>query len=486
MWGDHDMRMYDIIDKKKYGQKLSKEEIRYVVDAYTKGDIADYQMSAFLMAVWCRNMDAEETLELTMAMAESGDMLDLSMIAGTKLDKHSTGGVGDKTTLSVGPIIASLGIPMAKMSGRGLGHTGGTIDKLESIPGFSSDLSDERFIEIVKTVGFSDAAQTKNLAPADKKIYALRDVTATVDNYALIASSIMSKKIASGADAILLDVKCGSGAFMQDKESARKLAECMIEIGKLANRKVRAIISDMNEPLGNTVGNAIEVKEAIDLLKYGFDYPDPTVVDKRYSRLVLIICREMVLMSDIFNDEASVYKNLAEEEKIKEAERMVREAVDSKKAYKKLKEFIISQGGNDAVCEDYSLLPKAKFSKEVKLPYEGILVSCDTKEVGMASLILGAGRLKIEDDINYAAGIKLFYHLGDKVKREDTFAIIYTDDKDSLEAAEERLINAYKLMDEAEYKVEKNADNMTGNMAFDENANKDKTSADVVLEIVSS
>lgn len=478
MWGDNDMRMYDIIDKKKYGQKLSKEEIRYVVDAYTKGDIADYQMAAFLMAVWCKDMDAEETLELTMAMAESGDMLDLSMIPGTKLDKHSTGGVGDKTTLSVGPIIASLGIPMAKMSGRGLGHTGGTIDKLESIPGFSSDLSDERFIEIVKTVGFSDAAQTKNLAPADKKIYALRDVTATVDNYALIASSIMSKKIASGADAILLDVKCGSGAFMQDKESARKLAECMIEIGKLANRKVRAIISDMNEPLGNTVGNALEVKEAIDLLKYGFDYPDPDIVDKRYSRLVLIVCREMVLMSDIFNDEASVYKNLPEEEKIKEAERMVREAVDSKKAYEKLKEFIISQGGNDAVCEDYSLLPKAKFSKEVKLPYEGVLVSCDTKEVGMASLILGAGRLKKEDDINYAAGIKLFYHLGDKVKREDTFAIIYTDDKDSLEAAEERLINAYKLMDEAEKKA--------GNSVLDEDEDKDRADSDVVLEIVSS
>ena len=438
------MRMYDIIDKKKYKKKLSDEEIRFVVDGYTEGSIPDYQMAAFLMAVWCNGMDEEETLSLTMAMAHSGDMLDLSMIPGTKVDKHSTGGVGDKTTLSVGPIIASLGIPMAKMSGRGLGHTGGTIDKLDSIPGFSSDISDERFIEIVKTVGFCDASQTKDLAPADKKIYALRDVTATVDDYSLIASSIMSKKIASGADAILLDVKCGNGAFMQDVSSARKLAECMMNIGKLSNRQVNCMITDMNEPLGNTVGNSIEVIEAIDLLKYGFDSDK---VDKRYSDIVLYVCREMVLMSDIFKNEK--YENTTEEEKILEAERIVRETVEQGKALQKMKEFIAAEGGDSNVVNDYSLLPKAKYIYEVTFDRDGYLDSVDTKEVGMASLMLGAGRLKKEEEIDSAAGIRLYKHLGDKVNKGEKFATLYTNKEEIIKEAEARLLNAYKVSEKA-------------------------------------
>lgn len=438
------MRMYDIIDKKKYKKKLSDEEISFVVEGYTKGSIPDYQMAAFLMAVWCNGMDEEETLSLTMAMAHSGDMLDLSMIPGTKVDKHSTGGVGDKTTLSVGPIIASLGIPMAKMSGRGLGHTGGTIDKLDSIPGFSSDISDERFIEIVKTVGFCDAAQTKDLAPADKKIYALRDVTATVDDYSLIASSIMSKKIASGADAILLDVKCGNGAFMQDRESALKLAECMMNIGKLAGRKVNCMITDMNEPLGKTVGNSIEVIEAIDLLKYGFDSHK---VDKRYSDIVLYVCRELVLMSDVFKDEK--YNDMTEEERINEAEILVRGAVDSGRALEKMKEFIAAEGGDSNVVNDENLLPEAEFKYEVTFDRDGFLEGVDTKEVGMASLILGAGRLKKEDDIDPAAGIRLLKHLGDEVKRGETFAYLYSNKKESIEEAKQRLLKAYRVSKES-------------------------------------
>ncbi len=438
------MRMYDIIDKKKYKKKLSDEEISFVVKGYTKGSIPDYQMAAFLMAVWCNGMDEEETLSLTMAMAHSGDMLDLSMIPGTKVDKHSTGGVGDKTTLSVGPIIASLGIPMAKMSGRGLGHTGGTIDKLDSIPGFSSDISDERFIEIVKTVGFCDASQTRDLAPADKKIYALRDVTATVDDYSLIASSIMSKKIASGADAILLDVKCGNGAFMQDRSSAIKLAECMMNIGKLAKRQVNCIITDMNEPLGNTVGNSIEVIEAIDLLKYGFDSDK---VDKRYSEIVLYVCREMVLMSDIFKNEK--YKDMTEEERVSLAEKLVRETVDKGCALEKMKEFIAAEGGDSNVVENEDLLPKAKYIYEVTFDRDGYLDKVDTKEVGMASLMLGAGRLKKEDDIDPAAGIKLFKHLGDKVKKGERFALLYTNKEETIKEARDRLLKAYEVSNEA-------------------------------------
>jgi pyrimidine-nucleoside phosphorylase len=423
--------MYDIIRKKQTGGSLTKEELRFVITGYTKGEIPDYQMSAFLMAVWFQGMNREETVDFTLAMADSGDRMDLSGIHGIKVDKHSTGGVGDKTTLIIGPILASLGVPIAKMSGRGLGHTGGTIDKLESIPGFQTSISEEKFVQNVNDIGIALAGQTANLAPADKKIYALRDVTGTVDSAPLIASSVMSKKLASGADAILLDVKCGSGAFMQSLEAAEELARIMVEIGNMAGRKTAAVISDMNEPLGRMVGNSLEVKEAISVLQ--------GQGEERLTELSIELSVQMLLLSGI----------LPEEEKSREtALAMVHEAIQSGRALDKLAEFVTAQGGDASYIEQPDKFREAAYKVPVTLGQSGYLSGCSTSEVGMVSLMLGAGRAKKEDAVNPAAGIELRKGLGDWVEGEEIFAYLYTDDKSQIEEAAKRLCAAYRLKPE--------------------------------------
>ena len=428
------MQFIPIIRKKKQGLELEDQEIDFLVEAYTKGNIPDYQMSAFLMAVCLNGMSDRETVRLTMAMAHSGDLLDLSSIPGIKVDKHSTGGIGDKTTLIVGPIVSSLGIRTAKMSGRGLGATGGTIDKLDSIPGFSSDLSDEEFLKNLKEVGFVDSGQTKNLAPADKKIYALRDVTGTVDSIPLIASSIMSKKIASGADAIVLDVKCGSGAFMQNPEDAKRLAKTMIEIGKNVGRKVTAIVTDMNEPLGNTVGNSLEVMEAVDFLK-----------GKKEGRLYEVVktlsCEMVRLGNDIeFRETSQEFNDM-----FSEISPYVDQAIDSGKALEQFRKFVLQQGGNPAFIDDYSLLPAAKYMREVRAQEEGYLSSCNAEMVGRSSMILGAGRESLTDQIDYGAGVRVNKHLGDYVNKGDLLATLYSNKEDRLQTAEELFLSAYEL-----------------------------------------
>ncbi|MBE5923738.1 MAG: thymidine phosphorylase [Lachnospiraceae bacterium] len=428
------MNTYDLIMKKRNGAVLDKDEIEYIVDGFTKGTIPDYQMSAFLMAVYFQGMNAEETTNLTMAMADSGDRLDLSKINGCKVDKHSTGGVGDKTSLIVGPILASLGVPVAKMSGRGLGHTGGTIDKLEAIPGFSTSISEEAFINQVNTVGLSIVGQTANLAPADKKIYALRDVTATVDNISLIAASIMSKKLAAGADAIVLDVKVGTGAFMKELEDAKALANTMVSIGKLAGRDVTAVITDMNEPLGNNIGNVLEVAEAVDCLK-----------GKGEERLMAVsktLACHMLIKAGKANNE-------------NDALEMVNRVIDDGSAFAKMKEFVNAQGGDADALEDCSKLCVTKYSYKVtgKDLFDaasfnedvGYLKSCDNQEVGMASLVLGGGRQTKEDVIDLSVGIILNKHLGDEIKAEDEVATLYANDEDKLKAATQRFVNAYVL-----------------------------------------
>lgn len=421
------MRMYDMIEKKKQGQTLSKEEIQYVVMGYTKGEIPDYQMAAFLMAVYFQGMNDQETVDLTMAMAESGDQLDLSKIHGIKVDKHSTGGVGDKTSLIIGPMLACLGIPVAKMSGRGLGHTGGTIDKLESFTGFSTTLSEQDFIDQVNDISFALVGQTANLAPADKKIYALRDVTATVNQKSLIASSIMSKKIAAGADVIVLDVKTGSGAFMETVEEAKELAKTMVSIGTMVGRETIAVISDMNEPLGHNVGNALEMQEVIEVL-HGRG-------EERLRELSLTLASYMVLG-------AKKASNL------EEARALLEETITSGAALKKLAEFVARQGGNAEQVKDPSLLEIAAEQKDVTLPAGGYLASCVTKEVGMASLLLGGGRETKESEIDLSVGIVLHKKLGDYVKESEPVATIYGNDKEKIESAAARLRAAYTVTTE--------------------------------------
>ncbi len=426
------MRMYDLIMKKRDGYELSKEEIDYIVEEYTKGDIPDYQMSAFLMSVYFQGMNENETLYLTEAMADSGDRLDLSNIEGVKVDKHSTGGVGDKTTLIVGPILASLGVPIAKMSGRGLGHTGGTIDKLESIPGFSTTLSEKRFIDNVNKVKLAVVGQTANLAPADKKIYALRDVTATVDNYSLIAASIMSKKLAAGADVIVLDVKTGSGAFMKNEEDAVKLAKTMVSIGTLAGKKTYALITDMNEPLGKCVGNGLEVMEAIEVLKGGGN-----------SRLV-DICIELATYMII---------GAGLEEDIDKARAMARDSISTGKAYDKFLEFITAQGADAAAIESSSNLVSADYIEKIYLPEEGYITSCNTSEVGMTSLILGGGRETKDSVIDLSVGIVIEKTVGDHIKEGEAIAYIFANSKEKLKQAKERLIGAYTVSDKIKPKA---------------------------------
>ncbi|MBP3507118.1 MAG: pyrimidine-nucleoside phosphorylase [Lachnospiraceae bacterium] len=421
------MNMYDLILKKRNGGVLSKEEITYIVMGYTEGSIPDYQMSAFLMAVYFQGMNPQETVDLTLAMADSGERLDLSEIQGVKVDKHSTGGVGDKTSLIIGPMLAALDIPVAKMSGRGLGHTGGTIDKLESIEGFQTGLSREQFIHNVNHIKLAIAGQTANLAPADKKIYALRDVTATVDNASLIAASIMSKKLASGADVIVLDVKVGSGAFMQTLEAAEELARTMVSIGNMAGKKTYAIITDMNEPLGEMVGNALEVQEAIQVLQ--------GQGEARLTKVAMTLASYMVL-------------GAGKAETIEKAEEMLQETITSGKALKKFAQFVQAQGGNPDYIYHPEQFPKAEYVEPVYPAKTGYLSACRNSEVGMSSLVLGGGRETKESQIDLTVGIRLLKHLGDKVDDKEPFAYLYGNDKGKIEAARMRLQNAYSIQDE--------------------------------------
>ncbi len=428
------MNTYDLIMKKRNGGILDKDEITYIVDGFTKGEIPDYQMAAFLMAVYFRGMNDEETTNLTMAMADSGDRLDLSRINGRKVDKHSTGGVGDKTSLIVGPILASLGVPVAKMSGRGLGHTGGTIDKLEGIPGFLTSISEEAFIKQVNDVGLAIVGQTANLAPADKKIYALRDVTATVDNISLIAASIMSKKLAAGADAIVLDVKTGTGAFMKTLEDSKKLADAMCRIGNMAGRETVAVITDMNEPLGNCVGNTLEVIEAVECLKGNGE-----------ARL-MEVCRELAANMLVVSGKADSKDK---------AYPMIDDTINSGKAFDKMKEFVAAQGGDVSYLDNTDLFEKTKYEKIITGKdiikandidvNEAYLNECDNQEIGMASLLLGGGRRTKDEVIDLSVGIRLFKHLGDRIEKDETVAILYANDENKMSEAFNRFIKAYKV-----------------------------------------
>lgn len=418
------MKMYDLIVKKKRGGALTEEEIDWMIRAYTDGDVPDYQMSAMMMAICFVGMTDEETKDLTLAMAHSGDMLDLSAINGIKVDKHSTGGVGDKTSLVLAPLVASLGVPVAKMSGRGLGHTGGTIDKLESCTGFSTSLTPEQFIRNVNTIHIAIAGQTANLAPADKKLYALRDVTGTVDQMSLIASSIMSKKLASGADAIVLDVKTGDGAFMKKEADAIHLAEEMVSIGKLAGKDVSAVISDMDQPLGCAVGNALEVREAIDTLR------NQGPADLR--ELVLVLGSYMVVKAGAADD-------------LSLARTMLEESLSNGRAFEVFKEFVRAQGGDPNEAEHPELLPAARFQETVPAPGDGYVADIATEEIGKICLLLGGGRETKESRIDLSVGLVLCKKKGDAVRKGEPLAVIHANDEELLGQAAERLASAYTL-----------------------------------------
>lgn len=419
------MRMYDLIMRKRNGGVLTEEEIQYMIRAYVAGEIPDYQMASFLMAVYFQGMTEEETLAMTLAAAHSGEMVDLSGIEGIKADKHSTGGVGDKTTLIVAPIVAACGVKVAKMSGRGLGHTGGTVDKLESIPGFQTTLTREAFFQVVNRTGLSIIGQSGNLAPADKKLYALRDVTATVDSIPLIAVSIMSKKLAAGSDCILLDVKTGSGAFMKSVEESVALAKEMVSIGEHAGRKTVALITDMDVPLGYAVGNSLEVIEAVDTLR-GQGPEDLTEVCKKLA--ANMVC-------------------LAGRGTLKECGRMVDEAIESGRALERLTAMVEAQGGDSSVIKDTDLFLKAPYTHEVKAKESGYMVSMDTESCGIASSMLGAGRETKDSTIDFSAGIVLKKKVGDLVKAGDTLAVMYASEKERFQTAEERYQRAVKIGD---------------------------------------
>lgn len=416
------MYMGGLIVKKRNGDTLTKEEIEFMINGYVKGDIPDYQMAAMLMAIYFVGMNDEETVCLTMSMAHSGDMLDLSAIEGIKVDKHSTGGVGDKTSLVLGPMVASLGVPIAKMSGRGLGHTGGTIDKLESINGFHTSLTTEQFIENVNRVKLAIMGQTADIAPADKKLYALRDVTATVDNMSLIASSIMSKKLAAGADAIVLDVKTGSGAFMKKEKDSRLLAKEMVKIGNSAGRRTVAVISDMDQPLGYAVGNAIEVREVIETLN-GRGPAD-------LEELCVTLGTHMLLCAGKAATEA-------------DAEKMLKETVQSGAALKKFAEFVSAQGGDSDCIYHPEKLPQTSIVKEVTALETGYIKKILCEEIGVVSLLLGGGRRKKEDEIDLSVGIMLRKKVGDFVNKGDSIATIYGNDPEKIKDAYHRMEGAY-------------------------------------------
>lgn len=420
------MRAYDIIFKKRWNKILSSSEIDFMVKEFVKGVIPNYQMSAFLMAVAINGMNTDETLSLTKSSVDSGDIIDLSSIPGIKVDKHSSGGVGDTTTLIVAPIVAAAGIPVAKMSGRGLGHSGGTIDKLESIPGFSTKISKNDFINQVKDIGIAVVGKIGNVVPADKLIYALRDVTATVDSLPLIASSIMSKKIAGGADAVVLDVKVGSGAFIENEEKVEKLAKIMVNIGKGFGKKTRAIITDMSQPLGNAIGNSLEVEEAIKILK-GNGSQD-------LREVCINIAANMLILGEKVKD-------------LKEGIELTKEILTSGRGLDKFKQFISHQGGNSNIVEDLSLLPKAKYEDKLIADSNGFISKIDCKQIGIASIILGAGREKKEDIIDPSVGIVMKKRLGDNVKIKDKICTIYGNDFSKIKEAKKILEKSIEISD---------------------------------------
>lgn len=421
------MRMVDIIEKKRDGQELTTAEINFFIEGYTKGEIPDYQASALAMAIYFQDMNDRERADLTRAMVESGDTIDLSAIDGVKVDKHSTGGVGDTTTLVLAPLVASLGVPVAKMSGRGLGHTGGTIDKLESIAGFHVELTREQFIDLVNRDKVAVIGQSGNLTPADKKLYALRDVTGTVNSIPLIASSIMSKKIAAGADAIVLDVKTGDGAFMKTQEDAEELAHAMVRIGNHVGRKTIAIISDMSQPLGFAIGNALEVKEAIETLQ--------GKGPKDLTELVLTLGSQMVILA-------------GKAKTSEEAKEMLLDAIHSGKALAKFKEFLANQGGDASIVDDLTKLPQAKYKIELPAKQSGYISRMVADEIGVASMILGAGRATKEDVIDLAVGLVLHKKVGDKVEESESILTIYSN-RENVEDVKQKLYDNIFIADTA-------------------------------------
>lgn len=421
------MRMYDVILKKRQGIELSDKEIQWLIRGYVEGNIPDYQMSAFLMAVMFKGMTTKELGTFTMAMAHSGDMVNLSAIKGIKVDKHSTGGVGDKTTLVISSLVAACGGMVAKMSGRGLGHTGGTIDKMESIPGLRTELSEEEFRNQVNNIGVAVIGQSSNIAPADKKIYALRDVTATVDSIPLIASSIMSKKLASGADAILLDVKVGSGAFMKTIDDARLLAQAMVDIGNANGRIVKAVITDMDRPLGQAIGNALEIAEVIQTLK-GHGPQDLT-------HECLVMVTHLLVMS-----EKGDYDNCYS---------MVQTALQNGAGLAKLRELIVAQGGKGQVVDDTSLLGSARFTYDIRASKAGYITHMNTEDCGIASVMLGAGRIVKDGPIDMTAGIVMHKKTGDAVVAGDVLATLYANDESLFEGAEKAYVQALTIGTEA-------------------------------------
>ncbi|HBM4257580.1 TPA: pyrimidine-nucleoside phosphorylase [Listeria innocua] len=421
------MRMVDIISKKRDGKALSTEEIQFFIDGYTNGEIPDYQASALAMAIFFQDMNDQERADLTMAMVGSGDTIDLFAIEGIKVDKHSTGGVGDTTTLVLAPLVAAVGVPVAKMSGRGLGHTGGTIDKLESIEGFHIELDKKDFINLVNRDKVAVIGQSGNLTPADKKMYALRDVTGTVNSIPLIASSIMSKKIAAGADAIVLDVKTGAGAFMKTDEDAENLAHAMVRIGNNVGRNTMAVISDMSQPLGEAIGNALEVKEAIDTLK-GQGPEDLT-------ELVLVLGSQMVVLAK-------------QAETLDEARAKLIEVIENGAALEKFKTFLSNQGGDASIVDHPEKLPQAKYQIEVPAKTSGFVSQIVADEIGIAAMILGAGRATKEDEINLAVGLMLRKKVGDQVKEGDSLVTIFADQED-VENVKAKIYENIKIADQA-------------------------------------
>lgn len=420
-----DMRAYDIILKKRRGNPLSGDEIRSVINAFTSGHMPDYQMSALLMAIFFQGMNVQETIDLTTAMAHSGETVDLSRIHGVKVDKHSTGGVGDKTTLVLAPLVAATGVPVAKMSGRGLGHTGGTLDKLESIPGFHVNLSKDEFTSAVNSVGIAVIGQTASVAPADKKLYALRDVTATVDSIPLIASSICSKKLACGADAIVFDVKTGAGAFMKSEEDALRLAELMVDIVKGAGRKGAAIVSNMNQPLGNAVGNSLEVAEAIDTLR-GEGPPDLTELCLSLGSLMLVLAGRA--------------------EDTDTARSILIDALERGDALDKFAQLISVQGGDvEVIKTPDSVLPSARCLEAVPSVKSGCVSGIDAEKIGIASMILGAGRKRKDDVIDPAAGIMVLKKIGDRTDEGEPLVMLHTNNWDTLEEAAQLVMSAYEI-----------------------------------------
>lgn len=420
------MRMYDIIRKKRDGGELDTAEIHFFIDGYVKGEIPDYQASALLMAIFYQGMNVREIADLTFAVRDSGQRLDFSQIDGIRVDKHSTGGVGDKTSLVVAPLVASLGVKVAKMSGRGLGHTGGTIDKLESIPGFRTDLSEEEFLKNVNEIGVCIVGQNKDLAPADKKLYALRDVTATVDSLPLVVSSIMGKKLAADDDCIVLDVKTGSGAFAKTIEESRQLAQVMVDIGKKAGKKMLALITDMDRPLGNAIGNTLEVKEAIDTLN-GHGPSD-------FAEICNILASNMLF--------------LAGKGSVEECENSVKDAISNGSALETFKKMVSAQGGDVECIVNPDKFEKAPYSREVRANKSGYISKVDTEGYGIASLMLGAGRNTKEESIDFSAGIILAKKTGDFVNEGDVIATMYTSVEEKFDGAQAKFLSSTVIADE--------------------------------------